>query len=165
MNKPVLNQDLILFPDGEQNRSRESVIRLMADWLTEYGYTSDSYADQVLLREDQYPTGLPTQPVATAIPHADSTGVFHTGICIAVLKEPVEFQSIEAPEETLEVYLICLLAIAEKKLQVKVLQWLSELLQDQILLNTLISLQTPKDVLDALGSRQDALLLIDQKEE
>lgn len=106
----VLNRENLLL-DCEA-ASREEAIRLLAARLEQGGYTDAGYVDAVLEREQAYPTGLPTDDVPTALPHASYPGVAKTGVGVARLKRPVAFRSMDGSEAPLDVSLIFLLANA-----------------------------------------------------
>lgn len=90
----------------------EAVIRMLARRLEETGYVDSGYADAVLAREREYPTGLPTDDVITALPHASYSGIYKTGVAVARLKEPVTFCNMADGSEELPVRLVFLLASA-----------------------------------------------------
>src|SRR5579862_6898362 len=46
-------------------------LRQAAALLARVAAVTDDYADAVIAREADYPTGLPTEPVGVALPHAD----------------------------------------------------------------------------------------------
>lgn len=92
--------------------SWEAVIRTAVARLTENGYTDPRYADAVIERERAYPTGLPTDEVITALPHASSSYVKKTGVCVVRLQSPVDFGNMGDPDEKLPVELVFLLANA-----------------------------------------------------
>jgi PTS system galactitol-specific IIA component len=64
-----------------------------------------------------------------------------TGVGIAVLKLPVAFRSMEAPERLLDVRIVWLLAIADAARQVPMLQWIISSLQDRSLMEGLVAAQ------------------------
>lgn len=50
-----------------QVQNKEEVIRYLANKLQAHGFSNPSYADKVLMREQEYPTGLRTKCAAIAI--------------------------------------------------------------------------------------------------
>lgn len=90
--------------------TREEAIRAISARMADNGYIGDTYCDAVLAREKDYPTGLPTDDVATALPHANCPDVLKTGVGVARLKTPVEFYSMADSSETLPVQMVFLLA-------------------------------------------------------
>ena len=69
---------------------RDDVLREMADYLVKRGAVKDSYGDAVIQRENTYPTGIPAEPIAVAIPHSDRNLVLNTTILVAKLVQNAE---------------------------------------------------------------------------
>ena len=90
--------------------SREEVIRAVTGRMQEMGYVGPDYCDAVLKREESYPTGLPSEGVMTAVPHAFCEDVYRTGVGIASLVKPVLFRNTVDPEEELPVELVFVMA-------------------------------------------------------
>ncbi|MBM3125456.1 MAG: PTS sugar transporter subunit IIA [Chloroflexi bacterium] len=113
-------------------------ISLLSTALERTGTVSPGFAEDVWNREQTFPTGLPTQPLAVAIPHADPDHVNHSGICIGALKSPVHFVQMGTDGSTvLEVHVVFLLAIKEKEKQVEMIQQLMRLIQSPRLVDGL----------------------------
>ena len=129
---------------GLQSSGAEDVIRTLANRLVETGYAQDGFAQDVWDREGEFPTGLPTEPVGVAIPHADPDNVIKSAVCIGVLKDPVTFTQM-GTDISLRVQapLIFMLAIKEKEKQVVMIQQLVEMIQNPALLTSLTGVQTP----------------------
>lgn len=104
------NKKLILL-DLEADTSTE-VIKILCRRLEEEGYIGPDYCQAVLDREAEYPTGLPSEGAAAAIPHAFSGNVMRTGTAIGVLKKPVPFRNMAFSDETVDVEVVFLLANA-----------------------------------------------------
>jgi PTS system galactitol-specific IIA component len=71
---------------GAEAKNTEEAIRLVGGMMAAEGYVEELYWQDVYAREQKFPTGLPTQPVAIAIPHADPDKVLKGGIAVAVFK-------------------------------------------------------------------------------
>lgn len=111
-----------------------------------------SYLPAVLNREEEYPTGLPTNGVGVAIPHADTKHVLKPGIAVATLKDPVKFNVMGNPEQEIDVKLLFMLAIKEPEVQVNILKKLVSIFQAKELLIKLISINCEKELVDILNS-------------
>lgn len=70
---------------------QEDVINLMYKKLYELGYVTKEYREAILLREKEFPTGLPTEPEAVAIPHVDSEYICKPFIYFVRLQEPINW--------------------------------------------------------------------------
>ena len=92
--------------------SREEVIRMLCGALEREGYVGSAYCGEVLAREREYPTGLPSEGAVTSIPHALSRDVMKTGVAVGVLESPVTFYNISDYEEELQAGVVFLLANA-----------------------------------------------------
>ena len=65
----LLRKTMIL-PSLEASEA-EGCIRSLTKAMVEEGCASPEYAEDVIRRERTFPTGLPTEPIGVAIPHAD----------------------------------------------------------------------------------------------
>jgi PTS system galactitol-specific IIA component len=150
MAVPMFSEDLILLPPPEAASTSNDVIQLLCDRLAREGYVEDGFCRAVLEREARFPTGLPTSPYPSAIPHSGALGVKTTGVGIAVLQRPVAFRSMEAPERLLDVRIVWLLAIADAARQVPMLQWIISSLQDRPLMEGLVTARDPHEAMDLI---------------
>jgi PTS system galactitol-specific IIA component len=131
------------------------VIHSLTNVLVKTGHVTPEFAEDVWKREQTFPTGLPTQPLAVAIPHADPDHVSQSAVCVGVLSSPVRFGQMGTDGSTLlDVQLIFLLAIKEREKQVEMIGQLVTLIQTGSLLEGLAGI---KDSAEALALIQKAL--------
>lgn len=105
-----VDENLILL--HQEAADRTEIITRLAGLMQERGYAGPEYLQEVLDREEKYPTGLPSEGVTVAIPHAASDDVKRTGLAAAVLDHPVSFLNMGDRDETLPVEIVFLLANA-----------------------------------------------------
>ena len=87
----LLTEELV-FLDVEAD-SDEGLIRTLAAEAERLGYVKAGWADAVIRRERIYPTGLPTEVMKVAVPHAMERDQVNTPVIIvATLKRPVNFK-------------------------------------------------------------------------
>lgn len=123
---------------GLKAANAQEALRLLNQALVASGHTLPEFADDVWKREQEYPTGLPTQPIAVAIPHADPDHVQRSAVAIGVLNEPVTFAQMGSDGSlTLAVKVVILLAIKEREKQVTMIQQVISLIQNAQLLENL----------------------------
>jgi len=146
----LINADIIML--NLENVDKTKVLTVMANRLIDKGYVKESYLPAVLNREEEYPTGLPTNGVGVAIPHADTKHVLKPGIAVATLKDPVKFNVMGNPEQEIDVKLLFMLAIKEPEVQVNILKKLVSIFQAKELLIKLISINCEKELADILNS-------------
>lgn len=127
--------------------ARDAIQYLNAS-LVKTGHVAPEFAEDVWNRELSFPTGLPTQPLAVAIPHADPDHVDSSAVGIGVLESPVQFAQMGTDGSVLlDVRLVFLLAIKEREKQVEMIQQLVTLIQTGSLLEGLASAKTPAEAL------------------
>ncbi|MFP3156242.1 PTS sugar transporter subunit IIA [Lachnospiraceae bacterium ZAX-1] len=98
--------------------------------LYDGGFVKKSYLQNCVKREEQYPTALDfAMPVA--IPHTEPEHVNVAAICILRLVTPVEFHSMEDPDEIKNVEFVFNLALKSSKDQLSVLQAIMKILGDE----------------------------------
>jgi PTS system galactitol-specific IIA component len=112
----VIHPDLII--TGMIADYRDQAIHQLASRLLKGGYVTEQYARAVLKSEYMHPTGLPTPDMAVAIPHTDVEHCRKSGIAVATLEQPVEFQQMTSPSNSLNVGVIFLLSFAEPNTQI-----------------------------------------------
>lgn len=130
--------------------SKEKALEMMADKLTSLGYVKDSYKQAILDREANYPSGLPMEDLKIAIPHTDADHVNESVICFARLKENVEFSVMGAPEEKIQVRLISMFALKEKKKIGDLLETLITTYQDNNVLQALVDAKDEAEIYSIL---------------
>lgn len=125
-------------------KDAQDAIQKLTIPLIETGHVTDGFAGDVWKREQTFPTGLPTQPLAVAIPHADPDHVNRSAICIGVLNAPVRFAQMGTDGSIyLDVQLIFILAIKEREKQVEMIQQLMSVIQNASLLEGLLKANNP----------------------
>jgi PTS system galactitol-specific IIA component len=106
------------------------VIKVLGTLLWQQGYVRETFVDAVLEREKTFPTGLPTEGIQVAIPHADVEHVLKPGIAIGVLEEPVEFGEMGSEDRKVRVKIVCVLAVRQSETLVLLLKNLVGMFQD-----------------------------------
>lgn len=147
--KDLIRKEHILV--GLAPGSTQEIIGSLSKQLSATGYVSEEFSDDVWEREKTFPTGLPTQPVGVAIPHADPDHVYQSAVCLGVLSSPVFFNQMGMESSTqIEVNIVFLLAIKEKEKQVVMIQQLVELIQNPELLEDLLNTSLPVEAFNLI---------------
>ncbi len=125
----------------------EEAIKLLGTLMAQADFVGEAYWEDVYKREQTYPTGLPTQPVAIAIPHADPDLVIKSGIAVAVFNEPVKFRIMGSndPDE-LDVPVVFMLALKDFKQQTAVIRDLLMLIQSKTIISDIYHAASSKDI-------------------
>ncbi len=128
-----------------------SAILQLNQLLVRTGHTTPDFADDACIRELSFPTGLPTQPLAVAIPHADPAHVESSAIAVGTLHSPVKFAQMGTDGSLLlDVSIVCLLAIKEQEKQVEMIQQLMKVIQNSLLLVAMVRACNPAEILELI---------------
>ena len=137
-----------LIATGLRAGSDEEAIRQVNDLLVRAAYAEERFAEDVCAREKSYTTGLPTRPVAVAMPHADPDGVLRSAIAIGVLESPVSFGQMSTNGSVkVAAQVVFLLAIKEREKQIQMIRELIQLLQSAEFLEGVVNAGSPDEVL------------------
>ncbi len=148
-SKDVFREELVLLNFIAQNA--EDVLKALADRVYEDGSVKDTYFQAMYDREKAYPTGLPTEGIKVAIPHAEVEHVNYSAFAIATLPNPVKFGEMGAgPDSTLDVQIIMMLANADPDEQVKTLRKMVDLFDEPDSLVSIMDAKTAGEVVDIL---------------
>jgi PTS system galactitol-specific IIA component len=136
--------------------SSGELIRRLTELLAKNGCVKLEYADVVISREEQYPTGIPAAGLAVAIPHgfADDC-VLEPSIAVATLVRPVAFRNMFDPDEELAVGMVFLIALSSKDKNelAKDLEKVMSILSDGELLSGLRAAKSGLEFTEIMGKR------------
>lgn len=144
------NEENILFDLDKTNK--EEAIKAIIDNMVETGYVKEDYYKDVIEREKLYPTGLPTEPIGVAIPHAKSEHVYQSGVGIAVLKKPVDFVNMADDNDTVKAKMIFLLVNKDPNDQIEDLGKLMEVFSSETILKEIAETKTPQDLIKKISN-------------
>lgn len=149
----IIDEKLVLLEQTAASSSE--IIGRLASLMQSCGYIGEQYLPAVLEREKIYPTGLPSEGVAVAIPHAFCDDVMKTGTAVAVLNAPVEFYNMADSDEKLSVEIVFLMANAsDADSHLDDLQELMGCLSSPALLLQLKKARTPQQVAEIMANAQ-----------
>lgn len=107
-----------------------AVLTFLANKAEETGWVKSSFAEALLARERNYPTGLPTT-IAVAIPHADVEHVNRAGLGIALLANPVPFMEMGGAGTAVSVQAVVLILVTDPHSQITMLTRLIDVFQTE----------------------------------
>lgn len=110
-------------------RDRDEAINMCGDALFKAGIVSSQFGKLCIIREREYPTGLPTE-IPTAIPHAKEDKITENCICFLRLDQPVIFRRMDDDTQEVKTDMIFNLAIKDPNEHLKVLQNMMTFLND-----------------------------------
>jgi galactitol PTS system EIIA component len=133
--RDLVREDLVL--GNAVFDTRDDALKTMASILVEREFCEEPYVEAILERERAHPSALPMPGHKIAIPHTDATYVKRSALLFARLKKPVEFRSMGDPDEKLQVSMISMFALKEKKLIGDLLETLITFYQDESVLESI----------------------------
>lgn len=146
----LLFEELILM--DQEASDYEDLITQIGELAFEKGYVDKEFSKAVIEREKLYPTGLPTNKVKVAIPHAMvRDNVKKSAIIISKLKKPVLFKEMGSSTDSfIPVDIVFLLAVNGSKDQLTILQKLVGMFSDDDAMVKLNDMKTASDTIGAL---------------
>lgn len=120
--------------------------------LVELGYVKESLSEAIRAREEKYPTALPTQPEAIAIPHSDVEHIIKPFIAPTRLMTPVDWREMGNDENVHPVRYIFMLGFLDKDGHVDVLQVLLKNFMDPVFMASLDAASSEDEFYEAVMS-------------
>ncbi|MPW25485.1 PTS sugar transporter subunit IIA [Alkalibaculum sp. M08DMB] len=120
--------DVLLLSDI---KTKEEVIKKMSDYLLDKGYITDEYYLATIERETIFPTGLPTKPIGTAIPHSEAENVVKPAVILAVLNNTVKFSDMSNRENEIDVGIVFLMALKGENNQINYLRNIADFCKEE----------------------------------
>lgn len=144
----LVRHDCIM--DNLRAESRDDALSSMAEYLVHRGNCKPSFVRGILDREAVHPSGLPMAGPKIAIPHTDAEHVSESVILFARLAAPVEFRAMGNPDERLQVRMISMFALKEKKRIGDMLETLITAYQQEVTLNAILNAENSNEIFGIL---------------
>lgn len=112
-------------------KNRLDYLKQSSERLLHLGIVKIGFQEALIERETNYPTGLKTKTLSISIPHADSEYVEREMIDVTLFEEPLSFQRMDNPQESVEAKIAFMLLFKEPHTHIMVLKDLSQLLQTE----------------------------------
>ncbi|MDF2635000.1 MAG: putative IIA-like nitrogen-regulatory protein PtsN [Pelosinus sp.] len=148
-----VNFDETLVLKNIEGENSSDILNYMAKNLYNKGFVKVSYADAVIAREKKFATGLPTEGYGVAIPHTDIEHVNQSAISVGILKNPVDFGIMGEETEKTPVKLVFMLAMHDSHSQLKMLQSLMGIFQDEEVLRYLANEESEVKIKEEVSKR------------
>lgn len=127
----------------------EDVVRQMAACAIEHGYATEGYAEDVIERENLYPTGLPTEVMKVAVPHAMiQDHVLAPAIVPARLAHPVDFKEMGDGVNDVACDMVFMLVAKGDKEHLSVLQQLISIFANPELMGRLVDVGNARELVE-----------------
>lgn len=123
--------------------TEEEAFKVVAAKLLEAGMVNEGYLDGITTREQNFPTGLVTQHLNIALPHADPEFVEQAFVYICRLNDPVTCKQM-GDSQVMEVKNLFFLGIKDGKNQVGLLQVFMNLFMDEEFVQQFVTTECPE---------------------
>ncbi|MDO4662726.1 MAG: PTS sugar transporter subunit IIA [Tissierellia bacterium] len=148
MDNELIYRDLIFV--NQEFDSQYDMISYLNNILEEKGFVKDTFLENVLKREEKYPTGLDTGDIKVALPHTDSENVKKSCVTVCTLKKPILFGQMDDPQNKIEANIVFILAVKDPEQQVPVLAKLMEVFADSSKLKDIYESKNTDDIYEIL---------------
>ena len=118
-------------------------IALAAIPLLSQGCVTEDFVEAVVERERTFPTGLPTK-IGVALPHTEAKYVLKESISIVTLNNTIVFAGMGNPKESIPVQIVFLLAINDPEKQLRILQTIITIIQNEKMLKKIKDAKEPQ---------------------
>ncbi|QNQ84233.1 PTS sugar transporter subunit IIA [Lactobacillus sp. PV037] len=156
MTKELFSKDAV-FVSEKENQSE--VFKEVVPKLQKLGLVKEDFLENLLTREDKYPTGISLRPLSRqlpniAIPHTEGKYVNTSMIIPIALKKNIEFKNMVNPPEDLPVKFMFMILSEDSDIHAKILGDIMDFLSEQSAedLIELFNSKTPAEVYDYLKS-------------
>ncbi|QNQ81031.1 PTS sugar transporter subunit IIA [Lactobacillus sp. PV034] len=147
----------MVFVTDETDRNK--IFKAVYDKLYKQGYVKEDFINNIIEREEKYPTGVSTRPLSKdlpniAIPHTEGQYVNKRLIIPVGLKTPIKFNNMVNPAEELEVKFLFILLNKDPKMHSNMLAKIMDFLAQTPVadLNELFASDDPNYIYDFLDN-------------
>lgn len=128
-NKPLFYEDTVFI---SQAKTQKEMFETVSKQLLDQGLVTDEFYQNLVDREEKYPTGMDMSPVNTkylniAIPHTEVEYVKTTRIVPIKLQQPLTFHNMISPAETMPVSFAFMILNEDPEGQVNILAQIMDL--------------------------------------
>lgn len=127
------------------------LFHLMSGRLFEAGLVTEFFEEEIIKREEKFPTGLPTK-VPVSLCHTDSIHLKKPFLTLATLSQPISFHEMGNGQNIQDVKIAFFLGIIDKKEHIKVLRKIMDLLHSEVLLTSIYESKSVTDIKRILTS-------------
>jgi PTS system galactitol-specific IIA component len=144
----VIDEKLIL--PNLSVESQNELFGIMGQRLIEESLVSENFIAEIIDREANYPTGLPTT-IPISICHTDSKLVRKSFFTLTTLKNPIPFREMGNPDNILDVKIAFFLGIIEDKNHILFLRELLKVVKSEKILKDICYAKTENEIKEILS--------------
>ena len=138
-----------IFVDMSFN-SRDEFFNFITKHLRDENKIKSNFKNNILERENSFPTGLDTGKIGVALPHTDYKYSNTNQLVITTLADPLSFQRMDDPDRVIRVSIIILILFDKPEKQPTILKKIMEVIQNQKILQQIKDQNSAENVLKIL---------------
>lgn len=142
------NEEITLFQ--QEADSAAEALKSLAEVFQEKKLVTTDFYQNILKREEAFPTGLDVNGIGVALPHTDSEFVHRSQVGFLSLKQPVSFFQMGTTDQPVKVQILFMLALKEPHQQLTMLQNLIAMFQKEGVLQQLLAVDQTADYLSII---------------
>lgn len=132
----LFDADLVFL--DRQIENREQMFQEFSDIFIKSRLVKESFKENIIQREEEYPTGIQTETIGVALPHTDPENILKPFVAVIRPQKAVKFNPMGMAENEVEASLIFILGVKNDGGQVKLLQGLMNLLMKDEVVHSLM---------------------------
>lgn len=144
-----LFSDELLFLDFPCD-NKDDLFHKISQKLAEKNLVKESFLQAITDREEEFPTGLRSQPYQVAIPHTDPEHIKSPFIAFVRPAQAINFGEMGTDDEEVEVNFIFMLGLNRGQDQIILLQWLIDMFMKEDVMDLLREEKNPASILEIL---------------
>lgn len=130
--------------------SQDELFRSVSSVLLKEGFVKETFCQSIIEREKRFPTGLSTRNLKFAIPHTEAEYANESAIVPVFLDEPIIFNRMDNPEESIQVNIVFILVLKDGYQHVKVLGNLIRSMQDEQVVKVFKTARSKEEIIEIL---------------
>lgn len=135
--------------------NKEELFREVGQYLINNHYVKDTFIEEIIEREKNYPTGLDLSPVSeylnnVAIPHTEIEHCLSKAIVFVRLNNKIEFNNMIKSEERIKVKYVFIIVNNESDNQTNVLSGIMDFITDENNMKKLDRIKKRKEIFEYL---------------
>lgn len=139
-----LNDDLMFI--DKKMADIPDLFKFVSNILEQKDFVKDEFYENLLKREENYPTGLQLDDNTIAIPHCNSEFVKKSFIFFVRLVEPIEIHKMDDPDDVIKTDLFFVLGLTDPKHHITLLQELMNVIQDSSIIDSLKKAESKEEI-------------------
>lgn len=138
----------------ESFSTSDEIFRHVYEKALEMGWVRQDFLERIEQREATFPTGLQLETFGAAIPHTDAECILTEFVAVVTNKQPVTFTSMEDINQKVPADIVFILGLNQPHAQLEMLQSLMKLLQDNTILEEVLSASNSEQLLHAIKKNE-----------